>query len=57
MDSGPPTTTKPETNIATMTAAELQQHIAAIEQNHRAHMRALRALARARKTEEESKLS
>ena len=55
MDSGPPTATKPETNIATMTAAELQQHIAAIEQNHRAHMRVLRALARARKTEEESK--
>ena len=45
--------TKPETtNIATMTSAELEQHIGAMEQGHRAHMRALRALARARKAEE-----
>ena len=44
------TTTKP--NIATMTADELERHIAALEQRHRALARALRALARARKTEE-----
>ena len=42
-------------DIATMTAAELAQHIAALEQKHRAHMRALRALARVRKEEEEAK--
>lgn len=48
------TETKPEPkNIATMTIAELEQHIAALEQRHRVHMRNLRALARCRKTEEE----
>jgi len=50
--------TKPETtldNIATMTSAELEQHIAAQEGKHRAHMRALRALARARKAVEDAK--
>ena len=41
--------------IATMTAAELAQHIAALEQRHRAHMRALRALARVRKEEEDAR--
>jgi len=42
-------------NIATMTAAELAQHIATLEHLHRAHMRALRALTRVRKAEEESR--
>ena len=38
-----------------MNAAELQQHIATLEQQHRDHMRALRALFRARETEEAAK--
>ncbi len=43
------------TNIATMTAAELDQHIEALEERHKARVRTLRALARARKAEEEAK--
>ena len=40
-------------NIATMTAAELAQHIDATERRHRKLMAALRALQRAREAEEE----
>lgn len=41
-------------NIATMTADELAEHIAELEQRHRARMKALRALQRARLAEEEA---
>lgn len=46
---------KESSNIATMTASELEQHIKELEENHRKRMTALRALMRARKAEEESK--
>ncbi len=38
----------PETNIALMTALELEQHIQQLEQQHRVRMKSLRALMRAR---------
>lgn len=42
------TTEKPEPNVATMTAAELEAHIDAKEKTHRAEMSALRALLKVR---------
>jgi len=41
-------------NIATMTAAELEQHILTLDKQHKRLLKALRALARARKAEEEA---
>ena len=41
-----------ETNVATMTAKELEQHIQAIEQRHRSLLKSLRALLRVRQEEE-----
>ena len=43
-----------KTNIADMTAAELEQHIADLDDQHKRLMTTLRALMRARKAEEES---
>ena len=42
-------------NIATMTAKELQEHIQALQERLKSRVRTLRALARARKAEEEAK--
>ena len=43
------------TNIAEMTADELERHIAELDTKHRARLKTLRALARARRAEEEAK--
>lgn len=47
-------TTETKPNIATMTAEQLRDHIDEVEAKHRNHMRALRALQRARQAEEET---
>jgi hypothetical protein len=43
-----------KTNIATMSASELEVHIAELEDKFRARIKTLRALARARQAEEEA---
>ena len=47
-----PVETETKKNIGIMTANELADHIAEIEQKHRARMKTLRALQRARAAEE-----
>ena len=42
-------------NIATMTASELEQYVEALEKAYRTHLNYLRALARAKKAEEDAK--
>jgi len=42
------------TNIAEMTADQLDSHVEALDKKHKARMKSLRALARARRDEEES---
>ena len=42
-------------NIATMTAAELTAHIKELDDRHKARLRTLRALQRARQAEESAK--
>jgi len=42
-------------NIAELTAAQLETHIASLDESHRRRMKYLRALARARFEEEQAK--
>lgn len=42
-------------NIATMTAAELENHVKDMDEKHKRLMTTLRALAKARKAEEEAR--
>jgi hypothetical protein len=44
-----------EKTIGTMTASELERYIQDLEEKHRARIRTLKALMRARKAEEEAK--
>jgi len=46
-----------ENNIATMTAAELEKHIKNVDEKHKRRLTTLRALARARKAEEDATVS
>lgn len=43
-----------KTDIATMTASELVQHIKQLDERHKRRLTTFRALARARKAEEEA---
>ena len=43
-----------ETNIATMTAAQLEEHVERLEERQKNLLKSLKALARARKAEEEA---
>lgn len=53
METNSKTTTTKKT-IGDMASAELEQHIAELEEKHRVRIRTLRALMRARKAEEEA---